>query len=87
LKQYSSYKTSTTDWNTSKNQLTFYANQTNPQDFRSACESLVDILSDYTTEIVSYGASPSDGSIRVDGDHLNWCSELERRLFMWKMSN
>lgn len=87
MKQFSSYKTNTSDWNKSKKQMTFYAKHSNPHDFRRACESLVDILADYTTEIVSYGGSPTDGSIRVDGDNISWCSELERRLFLWKMAN
>ena len=87
MTQYSSVKSNTSNWSTSNNELTFYAKSDNPHDFRRACESLIDILADYSDEIISYGASPADGSIRVDSDYLNWCSELERRLFMWKMSN
>lgn len=75
------------NFSTSKNQMTFYAKHKNPQDFRRACESLIDILADYSDEIISYGGSPTDGSIRVDGDYLNWCPELEQRLFLWKMAN
>lgn len=75
------------NFNTSKNQMTFYAKHKNPHDFRRACESLIDILADYSDEVISYGGSPTDGSIRVDGDYLNWCPELEHRLFLWKMAN